>query len=89
MFKIGEEAIYIPDDENETTECIIIRMLEYHHWIDSKGKEGYGYCYTIMRDQEELLAAPHELRKKKPPLSTWEELEKAMDGLWNPLKSCV
>lgn len=84
MFKIGEIAIFIPDDEEWIRDCTITRLLEYQCWEDSKGMSGFGYCYTVHHDDEESLAMPHELRKKKPPLSTWEQVQE--DTKWNPIE---
>jgi len=82
-FSVGEIAIlvgviYHPKIEGE--ECEISGDLKIRYGQRS----GPLMAYEIICGGTVYLAAPSQLRKKKPPLSTWEQVQ--ADTQWNPNK---
>lgn len=84
-FKIGEVAIiarWINHPELIGRECTILTNdIHYGKNFYEVDIEGFG---TREPDGRIMAAYEDDLRKKKPPLSTWNKIEEQTN--WNPMK---
>jgi len=81
-FEVGEIAIigwsYTTSDIGSEVEILSSLYMD---------EEGYMVHDVKLEYRENTSWQPKYLRKKKPPLSTWDKV--TADTLWNPLKDEV
>jgi len=82
-FEVGEDVIIqsVNYPESNGIETKVTEVMSPNRFVNFNGLHGY----RLDSDGDKDIAwCETALRKKKPPLSTWDKV--TADTLWNPLK---